>query len=431
MKFLSRKIVAFTTFILFALSISKSVLAESQEMTTEKWKEDIQFLISTLESKHIHLYHSIPKQKVDIEVENLLSNLPEMADSEIFLSISKIVKSFDDSHTGLWREREYYTTYPVEFFVFGAGEIRVVRPPKEMPELMGAALLSIDGNSIKNWTDDVSKVAQVTDNAYSETDRLARYMRYDKLLKALGVAKNEGYADFEFFISDGSKQIFRLNAVAHADYSSSMDAPTKLNSPFSFEEALLGERYFWYQSIEETQTAYIYFSGYPQIWQMRRIAMEISRDIIEHDIKNIIIYLRDNTGGNFYIGLTLIKALSYIDIVDWKEGVYVLSGRKTYSAGMSNTAQSQELLNAKVVGEPTGANPNDFQDASRFRLPNSNWDVQYSKRKYRFHDTVTDGVIPDIYIEPKWEVISSQKDAPLNWVLSDIKSRSSKADSNE
>lgn len=398
-------------------------MAYTNNMTPEKWEEDIRFLISTLEAKHIYLYHSISKDAVDKEVENLISNLSVLNDSEIFIRISKIVKSFDDSHTGLWREREFYSSYPVEFFVFDKSEIRVIRPPKQHPELLGAVLLKIDGNSTPNWTDKISEVAQVTDNAYSEIDRLARYMRYDKILHLLGVANNEGYASFEFLLNNGTTRTYKLEAEAYADYATSMAASLKLNTPFNFKEALLGEPYFWYQSIQKIQTAYIHFSSYPKIWQMRRIAMAISRDILEKDIKNIIIDLRDNTGGNFYIGFTLLKALSYIDVIDWNNGVYVLTGRKTYSAAMSNTAQSQELLNAKVVGEPTGGNPNDFQDAARFSLPNSNWNIQYSKRKYRFHENVTAGIKPDIHIEPTWEMLKNKIDAPLNWILEDINKR--------
>ena len=188
----------------FSITCHSQSFAQSQtktnDMTPQQWREDIEYLFDTLEKNHINPYHTTSKEVVDLEVQGLLSNLSRLSESEIFLHISRIVKSLDDSHTGLWRERDYYSSYPVEFFVFNNDEIRVLRPPKQHPELLGAILLGIDGKPTANWTRKVSEVAQVTDNAYSEIDRLARYMRYDKLLKALGIAEREQEADFEFLL---------------------------------------------------------------------------------------------------------------------------------------------------------------------------------------------------------------------------------------
>jgi hypothetical protein len=75
------------------------------------------------------------------------------------------------------------------------------------------------------------------------------------------------------------------------------------------------------------------------------------------EARNIVIDFRENFGGNFFIGLLLAANLVALDTIDWKEGVYVLISGKTFSAAMSNAAQFVSILNARLVGEPTGANP--------------------------------------------------------------------------
>ena len=90
---------------------------------------------------------------------------------------------------------------------------------------------------------------------------------------------------------------------------------------------------------------------------------------------------------------------------------------------MSNAVQYRQILNATLVGEPTGANPVGYQDAGTFTLPNSGWVVMYSKRLYRFQETPTEGVQPDIFIAPDLASLKQGRDHQLEWILDDIRKR--------
>lgn len=391
------------------------------KMTIEKWKDDIENLFNTLETEHINLYHSVSKNEVQQKVNSLLKELPDLSDDEVFMNLSKIIRSLDDSHTGIWAQSKFYDTYPLEFFVFSDAEIRVIRAPKDHPELLGAKLLSIDKTPLYEITNEVLLIIQCADNWYSERERLASYMKYAKILKLLGITKKEESANFEFLLENGTQKIVALKPISNDDYLTSLDKSIKIESPFHFDKSLIGTHYLWYQPNDELKTAYIYFEEYPNALQMRRFAIAVSRDIIQRDIENIVIDVRNNGGGDFYVGLELVKLLSSINKIDWQNGAYVMTSRRTYSAGMSNTAHFKELLNAKIVGEPTGANPNDYQDAEMFQLKNSKLRVQFSKRYYRFQDTVSNGIIPDFYIKPNWETLKKGIDSNLQWIIEDIK----------
>jgi hypothetical protein len=108
------------------------------------------------------------------------------------------------------------------------------------------------------------------------------------------------------------------------------------------------------------------------------------------------------------------------DSLDWQSGGYVLINNTTYSAAMSNAAQFSRLLNARLVGEPTGAKPKGFRDLGEFTLPNSNWVVTYSKRYYDFTGSDDDALYPTIPINVRLEDYLAKNDVALNWVLEQV-----------
>ena len=130
--------------------------------------------------------------------------------------------------------------------------------------------------------------------------------------------------------------------------------------------------------------------------------------------------LRDNYGGNFFVGLKLAQWLLLADSIDWNSGVYVLIDNMTFSAAMSNAAQFSQLLNAKLAGEPTGAKPSGYQDMGQFTLPNSKLEVTYSKRIYHFKDDKKDTLYPDVTIERSIADYANTNDRQLDWILNDI-----------
>jgi len=95
----------------------------------------------------------------------------------------------------------------------------------------------------------------------------------------------------------------------------------------------------------------------------------------------------------------------------------VLVGPVTFSAAMTNAVDFRNEARAILVGLPTGARPNGYQEGDEFRLPRSGLMVGYSTRHYRFQQEDTPGVIPDQRIEPTWAAFREGRDTALEWVL--------------
>jgi hypothetical protein len=127
--------------------------------------------------------------------------------------------------------------------------------------------------------------------------------------------------------------------------------------------------------------------------------------------------MRKNGGGDLYVGTVLAYALNLADSIDWKNGVFVLTSNKTFSAATSNAALFKQLLNAQVIGQPTGSNPNGYQDMDSFILPNSKLVITYSKRLFRLSDKGNVALKPDFMIHQKKRDLLNNVDTILTELI--------------
>src|SRR5215472_12604560 len=122
----------------------------------------------------------------------------------------------------------------------------------------------------------------------------------------------------------------------------------------------------------------------------------------EHPNK-LVSYLRDNGGGDYEEGLKyLVEPIRKRTQINRRGHLFVLIGRDTFSAAMSNSAHFRARTAALLVGEPIAEKPNSYQESRQFTLPNSHLVVRYSIRFYRFVESGKNLIRPDKEIIPSW-----------------------------
>jgi C-terminal processing protease CtpA/Prc len=127
--------------------------------------------------------------------------------------------------------------------------------------------------------------------------------------------------------------------------------------------------------------------------------------------------MRQNGGGDFTRGREyIIPGIKERADINRRGHLFVVTGRWTYSAGMTNATDFRKETNAILVGEPTGGRPNGYQENREFRLPNSHLSVWVSTRFYEFQKTDTPGVMPDQRIDPDWNSYLRGRDPVLEWI---------------
>ena len=95
-------------------------------------------------------------------------------------------------------------------------------------------------------------------------------------------------------------------------------------------------------------------------------------------------------------------------------GLYVLVGRRTFSACNNLASLFERATPAVLVGEPTGSSPNQYGDAQPLVLPRSRLQVTISSRYWQ-HGLPGDArtaVLPDVAVPVRAADFFAGRDGP-------------------
>lgn len=384
------------------------------ENEAELWQQDILAYQSQLKQRHIDVFHNIEEEAFDDAVEALIDNLDELNRDQVLTQLMQLSHRIGDGHTSipLWNQDLHYFPFAVNIF---SGKAYVTHTNSEHSQLLGHQIVSINDVPVADILSQLKNTAPFIENAQSANIRAAQYLPRYEVLHGLGILNSQDQVVFQFH--DGSIQYpYRLSAQSEIELGESLS----FRQNQRFEKNVVANDNFWLGSHNGGETAYVYFRRYIASNEMFEFAPQALAYLQAHQSRQLIIDLRENYGGDFFAGLILAQHLVLADSIDWRHGVYVLTDAGTFSAAMSNAAQFSQILNAKRVGQATGAQPSGYQDMGQFTLPNSELIVTYSKRFYRFSDTMPTALFPDVGIETKLEHYQQQQDPVMAWVLNDI-----------
>ena len=412
--------IRFLTTILCLMIISNAC---SQSIDIANWIEDIDYYKTNLEKKHIDLYNTISKVEFEQELQKLKSNLNKKTDTDVIIDLMRLTRKIGDGHTAFSLRGIETHLFPIEIYKVN-GQWRVIKTTEKHNDILGKELIAIDGKPMTQVEDEVSKIAQYVENEQSKIIRVAQYSMISELLYGLHLTQKEFDAIFTFLDENERKTEVTLKSINSKEYYENVEFKSLETVIPEIEKPIdLKHDYLWFSPIKTTQAIYIKFESYPSFEEMETFGASVLNHINNNNIKQIVIDLRNNGGGDFFVGTFLAYYLNLADSIDWKSGVYVLTDKVTFSAATSNASQFRQILNAKIVGEPTGSNPSGYQDMGQFTLPNSGMIVTYSKRLFRFQDKVTQGVQPDVLIKYDWQSYSKGIDNMMEWVINDIKGK--------
>ncbi len=392
----------------------------SQESRTDKWQNDLAFYQKELQKRHIDVYHKIDKQSFENELNLIYSTVENRTDWEIVVELMRLTRKIGDGHTSVSLANWETHYFPIEVKKI-SDQWRVVKVSEEYASVLGATLTKIDGKPIREIEQELSAVAQFVENEHSEVVRIGENLPLSELLYAMRITKRTDEAQFQFVTDAGKKLNLVLKPLSQSELKSQNYKELKIGVPGIEKPDIPDFDFLWFTQVEGTAITYIRFDSYPSFEEMMPFAEKLVGFIMQSQSRQVIIDLRNNGGGDLYIGLIMANALNMVDGIDWKNGVYILSGCITFSAGASNVALFRELLNAKIVGMPTGSNPTGYQDMDAFDLPYSTLRITYSKRLFRIQETATEGVQPDFFIDYSWDSYANGVDNVLSELLSILK----------
>lgn len=400
---------------LLPLLLLTSIFASGQNaipsLTVEQWRQDLSFFVTEITTKHRDFYHFTTKADFDRAVTNLRERIPSMKNYEVVVGLQHLAALAGDGHTRV-DTSHLYERFPLEVFWFG-DDLRVIRAAPEYKQALGARITAIGSFPIREVERKLQPLIPQGENEWHILNSSPEQIMNVEPLAALGLLPDLEAAEFAFEDGIGHSFTLRIRPLpAEKQRSEQMVARDPVPLPF-----LHPEQSFWFTYLPDSKTVYLDFRSYQDLETQ---AARLFEFIAKNPVQKLIVDMRWNAGGDYTKGRQfLIYKLAFLPTINRQGHLFVITGRKTFSAGMVNATDFRRETEAILVGEPTGARPNGYQENYSFALPLSKLRVSCSMLKYRFQPlSELDAVFPDQRIDPDWQSFSRGEDAALGWILS-------------
>lgn len=378
-----------------------------QQLTVEQWREDVQFLKSEIEKNHISPFDHLDRNTWEQNFEAFDKDIATLSYEQRIVRLISLAASVGDGHTSA-RPYEFLQRYPITLMWFGK-ELRVIRSTKDNADLRGAIVTKINGTPVDVAIEKVKPLVPAHESPTFVLGWSEYLLTLDEILVGTGIKKSGA---LKLTATTMAKKTITVELTASPDVNQKIWAYQPL--PLYLSKSDQSPWYDWLPGVDNV--LYFNFERYPEWNQMRSFGMGLIQFIKEHDVKKLIVDVREDGGGDFKKGLRLIEELQKTNISSPGK-VFVVIGRNTFSAGMSNAAHFKTMLGATLVGERTGARPVGYQENYSFTLPNSKIPASCAIKKYEFLMDDTDGIIPDKEILPDFNLYKVGRDAAIEWIL--------------
>jgi hypothetical protein len=391
--------------------------AQQPALTSAEWREDLRFFERELAKRHKNLFHTLTEPEFHRLVARLDSAIPSLQPHQIIVRLKQITAAVGDGHTGVHLP-PYFKVYPIALYWFGS-ELRVTAAAPEYRQAVGARVTGIGDLGM----DEVEARIRTTfpsarnENEWYALSTSPAHITRPEVLQALGIVADLGPAPFRLKNDQGQRFTVAVAPV---------EPPRVVNGGFAFtgfvpaasRPPLFRQRpgeAFWFTWLPDSQTVYVNFRGYRSLGDnARKLFAELDR----RPPTRLIIDLRQNGGGDFFEGRKhLVQPVKQRPALNQKGRLFVLVGRRTYSAAMANAIDFRKETHATLVGEPIGERPNSYSENDEMTLPHSRLVISYSTRYYKFLDEDVPALLPDVRIDPAWAPFREGRDPVLEWIL--------------
>lgn len=416
------------------LAAAASAHVQESRPTFDRRREDLAALYEELQRRHVNLFHRTSREDYDKAVRSLDARLPSLTEAQVVTEFARIVALAGDGHTSLDADGQDVVPFrwsPIELYDFDDG-LYVVAAPEAYAAAVGRRLVRVGALPVADALRVAGSIVSC-DNAMELRYTTPVVLTRPEALRALGVIDDADAVPMTF--DDPASAPVRVRSVRAEDYSSGVwrrvrtlpGDPRGLSqnvlfaTPFTVEHVVRREHY-WFARVPGTNAVCFRYDtcwdekGRPTFAETTR---ELFRFMAEVGAERLLVDLRQNPGGEPATAKPLIDALAANPALAGRDGLYVLVGRRTFSAALTNAARLRRDARAVIVGEPPRGKPNHPSEGRDFRLPFSKMLVSVStERVVRDPDLADASTIPvDVSVPVLFSDYRAGVDAALDAAL--------------
>lgn len=398
----------------------------------EGWRSDIRFLADWVEKKSLHPFRTetadralssatLTREEFEAQITKMIADVPALSDGAIKLALVRLVASLGDGHTELSPSsgKDHPLTLPLGFYIFDDG-VHVISAAPRYKSLLGAKIIAVDGTPIGAILPKLDGLI-AHDNTMWLTTQEPYLLRSTELLTELGIARASDAVTLTVERADGPA----TDVKAEAD-TSQPNIWNMLPKPAAW--AWIGDgsradfqkdnnRPYWMRWDAASGILYVQYNNVfnAKDETLAAFAARLGAALAHDKVDKLVIDMRNNNGGNTYLNEPLLKVVEGSAKVNRLGHLYVIIGRRTFSAAMNAVSYFGKYTNALFVGEPTGGKPNAPGDETFFTLPYSGLSVNLSDRYWQgtWPDDFSTWKAPDIAVPVTFADIAAGRDAAM------------------
>ena len=332
------------------------------------WRSDLGHLISEIHRLTPDYRGRALPSTTQMLVEQLRRAIPRLTDEQILLGMSDILGSLHQGHTMMWgfsfepgaKQRLAFEFLPVQPYAFPDGLFIVDADPANR-SLVGAKITAIGDIPVDQVMARVRQASSFGSEAEFAWTGPLRAMSVP-LLVGIGAAKRDRPVSLTVEKNGRSSVVSLQPAPAMLGQKLPRRTPNSISpspkTPFDFAPTSDGSTIM--VRFDQVQDA--------EAESLSAFAKRLDAALSSANIRNVIVDLRLNNGGNTFLYTDLLRSLTAFSTREDRQ-VYALIGRNVYSAAGNFATDLERLANPIFIGEPTGNTGNQFGDEGIVVLP--------------------------------------------------------------
>ncbi|WP_234387156.1 S41 family peptidase [Aquimarina sp. Aq78] len=375
--------------ILFILNILLFFQLSAQEtISATQWQEDLRFLQNTIHKDYSFLFVKTTKEDFNTEVETLYRDIPNLQEHEIIVGFSRLVSLFKYGHTYVsFHQKPFeFSQLPFNLYEFNDG-IYIQGTHKDYPEAVGAKVIAIEGKPIAEVLKAIEPTVEVENSQYFKAYGINN-IRYPEILHAQKLTKTlqnkvtltlekDGKVFIQSFIAlPKGERVPTHRGYVHQN-ENWLDARDQSKTPLYLQHL---DKVYFSEYLAKEKVMYVRHSRIKDEAEesTKDFYARVFNEIDTNDTEKLIIDLRLNGGGNNYLNKDVIKGLIKAEKINKTGRLFVIVGKRTFSACQNLVNEIDNYTNVIFVGEPTAENVNFWGDNRPVKLPNSTIDISLS-----------------------------------------------------